>query len=165
MARIDALLEEFTREARTARRHLERLPEEHFSWRPHAKSFTAGELAGHMAECVRWAEQVFAADELDVDPASYECVRPGSVASALEAFDAAVDGARLAMEGTADRDASQPWRMSMRGAVMFEKRREAAFRDMSLSHLIHHRGQLTVYLRLLDVPLAGTYGPTADDRG
>ena len=163
MPRIDALLEEFTREVRTARRHLERLPEEHFGWRPHAKSFTAGELGSHMADCVRWAEQVFAVDELDMDPATYEPVRSDSVTSALAAFDAAVEGALRAMGGTADRDATQPWRVRVHGAVFLEKEREAAFRDISLSHLIHHRGQFTVYLRLLDVPLAGTYGPTADE--
>ena len=165
MPRIDALLEEFAREARAARKHLERLPAEHYGWRPHAKSFTAGQLGGHMAECVRWAEQVFAGDELDVDPATYAPIRAGSVASLLDAFDAAVEGALRAMAATADRDATQPWRMKLRGSMLFEKEREAAFRDLSLSHLIHHRGQFTVYLRLLDVPVAGTYGPTADERG
>lgn len=163
MPRIEALIEEFAREARTARTHVERLPAEHFDWRPHARSFTAGQLASHMVDCVRWAEQVFAADVLDMDPATYEPVRADSVASVLDAFDAAVEGALRAMNGTADRDASQLWRVRMHGAVFLEKGREAALRDLSLSHLIHHRGQFTVYLRLLDVPVAGTYGPTADD--
>ena len=163
MSRADALTAEFAREAAATRRHLERLPQEHLGWRPHAKSFTAGQLGGHITECVRWAEQVFASDALDMDPSTYEVIRADSVASLLDVFDAAVERTIRAMEETSDRDAAQPWRMSMNGAVLFEKDREAAFRDLSLSHLIHHRGQLTVYLRLLDVPLVGTYGPTADE--
>ncbi len=164
MTRIDALLNEFTHETRTARQHLERLPEEHFGWRPHPKSFTAGQLGGHMTECIRWAEQVFAQDELDMDPTAYKVIRPGSVASLLDAFDATLESAIRAMASSGDRDVTQPWRMKLNGSLLFEKDRESAFRDMSLSHLIHHRGQFTVYLRLLDIPLVGTYGPTADQK-
>lgn len=164
MARIDVLLGDFAREARTTRRHLERLPDERFDWRPHPKSFTGGELAGHLVECLRWAERVFVADAFDFSPATYERVRANTVAEVLAAFDAAVEAALQAMANTADRDAEQRWRMSRDGVVFFERDREAAFRDLSLNHLIHHRGQFTVYLRLLDVPLVGTYGPTADER-
>ncbi len=165
MPRIDVLREEFARETRIARRHIERLPDAHLGWRPHAKSFTAGQLAGHITECARWAEQVFAGDELDMNPATYVPLRADTVAAALDTFDATVEGALRAMAGTADREVTQQWRMKLNGAVLFEKDREAAFRDLSFSHLIHHRGQFTVYLRLLDVPLAPTYGPTADGRG
>ena len=164
MSRRDTLIAEFTRETQTARRDLTRVPEAQFDWRPHAKSFTCGQLGGHIAECVRWAEHIFAGDELDMDPAAYVPIRPGTPAALLDAFDAAVEGAVRAMRESADEDVAQPWVMRLRGKTLFEKDRESAYRDMALSHLIHHRGQLTVYLRLLNVPLAGTYGPTADTR-
>jgi uncharacterized damage-inducible protein DinB len=164
MTRLDALLTELTHETATARRHLERLPDAHFDWRPHPKSFTAGRLACHIVDCVRWTPSIFSADELDLDERPYRPFLATSVASLLEGFDVEVDTATRAMASAADTGASLPWRLKMRGKVWFEKPREDVFRDMTLSHLIHHRGQLSVYLRLLDVPVPGSYGPTADDR-
>lgn len=82
----------------------------------------------------------------------------------LAGLDAQVEAAREAMARSEDQDADRPWQMRLQGKTLFGKDRESAFRDLSLSHLVHHRGQLTVYLRLLDVPLVGTYGPTADQR-
>jgi len=78
MTRVDVLLAELTHETRTARKHLERLPGEHFTWRPHAKSFTAGQLASHIVDCIRWTEPIFGADELDMDPAAYRPFRASS---------------------------------------------------------------------------------------
>jgi uncharacterized damage-inducible protein DinB len=164
MTRTDTLLAEFAHETATARRHLERLPDARFQWRPHAKSFTAGELAAHMVDCIRWVEPTFSADQLDLDPKAYQPCDAQSVAALLEAFDREVARATQAMASAADTSATQPWRLTMRGNVWFEKPREAVFRDMTLSHLVHHRGQFSVYLRLLDVPVPGSYGPTADDR-
>jgi len=164
MTRIDSLLAEFAHETQTARKHLERLPNHQFSWRPHVKSFTAGQLASHMVDCVRWVEPIFAADELDMDRRAYKPFGATSVEALLETFDAEVARAKQAMASAADTTATQPWRLKMRGKVWFEKPREAVFRDMTLSHLVHHRGQFSVYLRLLEVPVPGSYGPTADDR-
>jgi uncharacterized damage-inducible protein DinB len=164
MTRIDALLAEFTHETTTARKHLERLPVHQFEWRPHPKSFTAGQLASHIVDCVRWVEPIFAADELDMDTMGYKPFNAKTMETLLDAFDGDVAKARQAMEKAADTDATQPWRLRMRGTVWFEKPREAVFRDMTLSHLVHHRGQFSVYLRLLDVPVPGSYGPTADDK-
>ncbi len=87
-----------------------------------------------------------------------------SPATLLETFDLEVAKAKQVMASTADTSATQPWRFMMNGKVRFEKPREAVFRDMTLSHLVHHRGQFSVYLRLLEVPVPGSYGPTADDR-
>jgi uncharacterized damage-inducible protein DinB len=164
MTRLDALVAELAHETATTRTHLERLPGDQFDWRPHPKSFTAGQLASHMIDCIRWVEPTFAADELDMDPGAYRPFRAASVTALLEAFDAEVDKARQVMAGAADTSVAQPWRLKMRGKVWFEKPREAVFRDMTLSHLVHHRGQFSVYLRLLDVAVPGSYGPTADDR-
>ena len=164
MARIETLLTELEHEARTTRRHLERLPEDRFDWRPHPKSFTGGQLASHLVECIRWTGPIFSTDELDMDPSTYRPFRATSSAVLLDAFDHEVDQAKQAIAQAVDREATGLWRLQMHGKVLFEKPREAVFRDMTLSHLVHHRGQLSVYLRLLDVPVPGSYGPTADER-
>lgn len=163
MTRLESLLAEFARETKTARRHLERLPPGQFEWRPHTKSFTAGELGSHIVDCIRWIEPVFGADALDMDPSTYKPFAAKSVAALLEAYDAELARAQQVMSGSADTGAVQPWRLKVNGQVWFEKPREAVFRDLTLSHLVHHRGQLSVYLRLLDVPVPGSYGPTADE--
>jgi uncharacterized damage-inducible protein DinB len=163
MTRIDSLLAEFAHETATTRKHLERLPDDQFDWRPHAKSFTAGQLAAHMVGCILWTAPIFGGDELDMDTGAYKPCGATSVADLLEAFDAEVDQAKQAMANATDTSATQPWRLKLRGKVWFEKPREEVFRDMTLSHLIHHRGQFSVYLRLLEVPVPGSYGPTADE--
>lgn len=165
MTRLDFLLAELTHETATARRHLERLPPDQLAWRPHPRSSTAGQLASHLVDCLRWVEPVFAADELDMDRSAYKPFFTRSVTELLEVFDRDVATAKQAIASAADLEATQPWRLKMNGKVWFEKARELVFRDMTLSHLIHHRGQLSVYLRLLEVPVPGSYGPTADDGG
>lgn len=163
MRRSDLLLAELAHETATTRKHLERLPDGRFDWRPHAKSFSAGELASHIVECIRWTAPIFAADELDWDTGAFSPLRAASSADLLAAFDSEVANAKRAIEDAADKDASELWRLKMRGIVWFEKPRESVFRDMTLSHLVHHRGQLSVYLRLLGVAVPGSYGPTADE--
>jgi uncharacterized damage-inducible protein DinB len=164
MTRIDLLLAEPAHETQTARKHLERLPNDQLGWRPHAKSFTAGQLASHMVDCIRWTVSIFGADELDVDPSAYAPFVATSVAALLEAFDAEVVKATQAMASVADTSATHPGRLKMCGKMRFGKPRETVFRDFTLSHLVHHRGQFSVYLRLLEVPAPGSYGPTADER-
>jgi uncharacterized damage-inducible protein DinB len=163
MTRIEFLLAEFTHETETARTHLARLPADQFAWRPHVKSFTAGALGSHMVDCIRWIDPIFGADELDMDPATYTPFQAQSVAELLETFDSDVARAGQVIASAADTSAMQPWRLKVHGTVWFEKPREAVFRDMSLSHLVHHRGQLSVYLRLLGIPVPESYGPTADE--
>jgi uncharacterized damage-inducible protein DinB len=163
MARIDTLLTELEREARTTRKHLARLPDDKFAWRPHAKSFSGGDLACHLVDCIGWTESIFNADEYAMDTAAYQPFSADSQLALLEGFDRAVVRARQAMSAAGDREAAQPWRLRINGKVWFEKPRETVFRDMALNHLIHHRGQLSVYLRLLEIPVPGTYGPTADE--
>ena len=165
MTRLEALQAELAHESRTARKHIERLPEERVDWRPHAKSFTAGELGSHMVDCIRWVGPIFEANEMDMDPAAYQPFRATTVSELLEGFDTEVEMALGAMVRSTDAGAAEPWRLKMHGKVWFEKPREAVFRDMTLSHLVHHRGQFSVYLRLLDVAVPGSYGPTADEVG
>jgi uncharacterized damage-inducible protein DinB len=155
---------ELEHEAKTTRRHLERLPDEHFAWRPHVKSFTAGGLASHIVTCVSLAETVLGSEELDVDPAAYQPYRAGSARELLEAFDRHVARGLELLAATNDEGLATPWRLKFRGVLRFERPRAVVFRDFTLSHLVHHRGQFTVYLRLLDIPVPGSYGPTADER-
>jgi uncharacterized damage-inducible protein DinB len=163
MTRIEFLLAEFAHETETARKHLERLPADQFEWRPHARSFTAGQLGSHMIDCIRFVEPIFGADELDMDPADYKPFQATSVAVLLETFDTDVARAKQVIASAADTSAMQPWALKAQGTVWFEKPREAVFRDMALSHPVHHRGQFSVYLRLLEVPVPESYGPTADE--
>ena len=163
MPRINVLIAELEHEARTTRRHLERLKDDQFDWRPHAKSYTAGQLASHLVDCLWWTTPIFAVEELDLDREAYRPVSAASSVELLARFDEEANKAKSAMNATLDRAATGLWKLKMGGKVWFEKPREAAFRDMTFNHLIHHRGQFTVYLRLLDVPVPGTYGPTADD--
>jgi uncharacterized damage-inducible protein DinB len=163
MTTADALRSEFDREMRATRRHFERLPDDRLEWRPHPKSFTAGELASHIVECVRWTEAIFSADEFNVDPATFATYRGASAAELLQTFDADVARCARLLAAADEASISSPWRMKIRGVVRFERPRSVVFRDFTLSHLIHHRGQLSVYLRLLEVPVPGAYGPTADE--
>ena len=163
MTMIDSLRREFAHEAQTTRRHLERLPDDKLDWRPHEKSYTAAALASHIVECVGWADSIFTEDEIDMDPATFKPYMATSVADLLETFDKTVAKGTHAMARADDATVTLPWRLKIMGRVRFEKSRADVFRDFTLSHLIHHRGQLTVYLRLLNVPVPGSYGPTADE--
>jgi uncharacterized damage-inducible protein DinB len=161
----EVLAAEFSHEAATTRRHLERIPDDKLEWRPHEKSFTLGALGAHIAECVGWARSICGGEEYNFDPATYQPIAATSNAALLAAFDERVAAGAQAMARITDADLMTPWRLAIRGKVRFEKPKVVVLRDFTLSHLVHHRGQLTVYLRLLNVPVPGSYGPTADERG
>ncbi|MEK7830429.1 MAG: DinB family protein [Acidobacteriota bacterium] len=164
MKMIESLMMEFDHEAQTTRKHLERLPNDKLNWQPHEKSFTAGALASHIVECVGWGDSIFSLDEFDFDPATYKPYEVTSVADLLKTFDDNVANCKRALAGAADAILMQPWRFKIMGKLWFEKPKSVVFRDFTLSHLIHHRGQFSVYLRLLNVPVPGSYGPTADEQ-
>jgi uncharacterized damage-inducible protein DinB len=163
MSEIESLVRELDAEAKTTRRHIERLPDDKLGWRPHPKSYTAGELACHLLDCIRWTERIFTSGEVDVDPATFPVCRAESIAELLATFDADVARCRQALAAAADDDLDRPWRLELKGRQLFERPKRLVFRDFVVKHLAHHRGQLTVYLRLLDLPVAPTYGPTADE--
>lgn len=158
-----SLMPEFASEMRSTRRLLERLPPDRLAWRPHPKSFTAGGLAGHLVDCVRWVEAIVAHDTFDIDPATYQPCQATSVPALLAAFDDRVRRATGLLSEAAPSVAEVTWRLTVRGVPRVERPKGEALRDFTLHHVIHHRGQLSVYLRLLDVPVPGVYGPTADD--
>lgn len=164
MTTIASLAAEFDHEVSTTRKHLERLPGDRLDWRPHQKSFTARELASHIVDCVSWADSILGKPEFDIDPATFVAYKADSPVELLTTFDRKVADGKRVLAAATDGDLTQPWRLKIAGRVRFERPRAAVFRDFCLSHLIHHRGQFSVYLRLLEVPVPGSYGPTADDR-
>ena len=163
MKTIDSLLKEFEHEAQTTRKHLERLPDGKLGWRPHEKSFTAAGLASHITECVGWTEVIFNENEYNFDPATYRPYVAKSTADLLKTFDDNVAKGRQALAAATEGSLEQPWSLKIMGRVQFEKPRADVFRDFALSHVIHHRGQFSVYLRLLDIAVPGSYGPSADE--
>lgn len=161
---IDSLRLEFEHEAQTTRKHLERLPEEKLEWQPHEKSFTAVGLASHIVECVGWTDAIFNLDEFNFDPATFKPYQAKSVADLLETFESNVQKGKQALAEAREATLDQPWRLKVAGRLLFERSRADVVRDFVLSHVIHHRGQLSVYLRLLEVPVPGSYGPSADEQ-
>jgi uncharacterized damage-inducible protein DinB len=164
MTLIDSLIAEFDHEAQTTRKHLERLPADKLDWRPHEKSFTAVALASHITEMIGWADAILNQNELDFDPATYKPYQAASVTDLLKTFDDNVAKGKQALAGANDDTLSQSWSFKIMGRVRFERSRAAVLRDFAFSHIIHHRGQFSVYLRLLNVPVPGSYGPSADEQ-
>ena len=161
---IEWLATQFDQEMKTTRRHLERLPADKLDWRPHEKSYTAGALASHIVECVGWTTDIFTKNEVNFDPATYKPYLAGSTSELLEAFEKGVTDGKRALEATDDEAAMQLWSLKIGGKPLFERPKIDVFRDFTLCHLIHHRGQYSVYLRLLNVPVPSSYGPTADEQ-
>jgi uncharacterized damage-inducible protein DinB len=164
MKQIDSLIQEFEHEAQTTRKHLERLPENKLDWRPHEKSFTTGELASHITEMVGWTVAILNQHGFDFDPATYKPYLATSLADLIKTFDDNVAKGKKALADATDETLEQPWSLKIMGRVQFEKPKADVLRDFALSHMIHHRGQLSVYLRLLNVAVPGSYGPSADEQ-
>jgi uncharacterized damage-inducible protein DinB len=165
MKLIDSLIQEFEHEAQTTRKHLERLPEDKLAWRPHEKSFTASGLASHIVECIGWTDAIFNLDEFNFDPATYKPYQATSVADLLKTLESNVQKGKQALVEVTEATLEEPWRLTVAGRLLFERSRSAVLRDFVLSHVIHHRGQFSVYLRLLNIPVPGSYGPSADEQG
>lgn len=158
---VEAILNEFREEAPATRRVLERIPEDKLSWKPHPKSRSLGELATHVANLFGMAEKIATSDEFAAGSGA-----PAVVNSAGEiraTFEKNVRGGEEALSKMTDQEALKSWRLVFRGKELVRKTRVAALRTNLLNHIYHHRGQLSVYLRLLDVPVPVVYGPTADE--
>jgi uncharacterized damage-inducible protein DinB len=162
---LDALLPEFDHEMATTRRLLDRVPEEKLSWKPHEKSMTLGQLAGHLANIPYWCSATLAYTVLDLDAIPDARPKaPPSRAGLLEEFDRKVAAARAKLTETTDPGFLAPWTLKKGPQELFTMPRISAIRSFVMNHSIHHRGQLSVYLRLNDVPLPPIYGPTADEQ-
>jgi uncharacterized damage-inducible protein DinB len=166
MAIAEAFLPEFDQEAAGVRRTLERVPADKFEWRPHEKSGTMIWLAGHLANLPQWATLTMAADELDLAPGGEPMPLPPTPASVEElvaTFDRHAAEARAAIAGASDAEFMTPWSLLNNGTVLMTLPKAAVVRSFVMNHLIHHRAQLGVYLRLNDVPVPSIYGPSADE--
>lgn len=163
MGLCEPLAAELRREAATTRRLLARVPEESFGWRPHEKSMPLGRLAGHVAELPSLIGPVLTQPELDFAAGGFRPFVPSSVAELLEKFDGNVAAAAELLRNQPDDRMHESWRLRSGDRVIAEMPRAAVVRYIGLNHIVHHRGQLSVYLRLLDVPLPSIYGPSADE--
>ena len=166
MAIAEVLLPEFDQEAAGARRTLERVPADKFEWRPHEKSGTMIWLAGHLANLPSWAAVTMSGDQLDVAPGGKPMPPPPTPASVDElvaTFDRCAAEARAALAGASDADFMKPWSLLNNGKVMMTLPKAAVIRSFVMNHLVHHRAQLGVYLRMNDVPVPSIYGPSADE--
>ena len=164
----DALLPEFDHEMANTRKMLERIPQEKWDWRPHPKSWTTRELATHIATIPSWMADTIEKDSFDFAPVGGEPYKPpvfDATQEALAAFDKGVAGARAALVPAEDGDLMKDWALLAGGRVIFSMPRVACIRGFVMNHLVHHRGQLAVYLRLCDVAVSGMYGPSADETG
>ncbi|MGO4885994.1 MAG: DinB family protein [Bryobacteraceae bacterium] len=151
----------------STRRTLERVPEDKYGWKPHEKSMTMGRLATHIAELAAWAPTTLETESLDFAPPGappYQPKTAGSRAELLAEFDKAVASAHAAIAAASDEQLSVNWTLLAGGHQIFSMPRIAVLRSMVMNHMIHHRGQLTVYLRLNDVPVPSLYGPSADEQ-
>ncbi len=163
---LEYYVPEFDHEMQTTRAVLARVPEAHAEWRPHPKSTPLGQLAQHIANLVGFGELILTATERDVHPPGGSPVATVAFTTSealLASFDLNVAATRAALLRTPEADLLVPWSLKRQGVAFFTLPRAAVLRSFLLSHVIHHRGQLSVYLRLLDVPLPPIYGPTADE--
>ncbi len=158
---IEAMQAEFREEMPAVRRILERVPTEKIAWRPHAKSRTLGELALHVANLPGMAEKIISQDEFSPGGGTPTVVT--SAEQVREAFEKNAALGEKALAGLTEERARGDWRLVFQGKELLRKPRIAALRTNMLNHLYHHRGQLSVYLRLLDVKVPVVYGPTADE--
>jgi uncharacterized damage-inducible protein DinB len=162
MTMSQELLSEFDPEMKRTRKALERLPDDRFDWKPHAKSTSAGRLAGHIAELPGFSAGIMKTESLSLGNSDANPAPMKNCAEVLALFDKNAAEAREAIAAATDDYLSQQWHLSFQGKKMFEAPRAAALRS-SIRHLVHHRGQLTVYLRLNDIPVPAIYGPSADE--
>jgi uncharacterized damage-inducible protein DinB len=162
---VELLLPEFDAEMACTRRALAAVPEEKFGWRPHAKSFTMQALAGHVAELPSWTSEVLGRERFDVTGANQPentNFKPSCTQQMLERFEDWVAKARRDLAVATDDAMQQEWVMTWDGYEIVRLPRYQAIRKWSLNHMVHHRAQLGVYLRLNDVKVPGVYGPSAD---
>jgi len=161
MQLADAILTELVHEMAITRRLLERAPDAEFAWAPHEKSMTLGRLATHIAEIPGWVGRIVTMPGFDLGGEHAPQTAPAT-AEVLAMFDAGVSLAMQALTPLSDETLLESWRLTKRGQLVLEMSRIGMVRMLLLNHLIHHRGQLSVYLRLCNVPLPSIYGPSAD---
>ena len=166
MALRDALLPEFEHEMSTTRKTLERVPEDKVNWKPHDTSMAMGRLAGHIAEMAGFVAATFQGASFDFAPPGGTPMQPTVMTSRkqlLEIFDKNVASAKATISKASDEELYKTWTLLNGGKTIFAMPRIQVLRSMILNHMIHHRGQLSVYLRMNQVPVPSIYGPSGDE--
>lgn len=158
-----ALTAEMEREAAATRKCLERIPAEKFDFKPHEKSMTLGRLASHIAEMIGWTPATLQNSELDFAKMDYKPYEPPSTADLLEFFDKNLAEALDILKNTTDEVFIENWTMRNGETIYFTQPKVTVMRSFVMNHIVHHRGQLSVYLRLNDIPVPAIYGPSADE--
>ena len=159
----EAILPEYDHEMSTTRKTLERVPEDKFSWKPHEKSMTLGRLASHVAELPGFLNSILTMDEFDFTKGHYKPSLAKTPEELISLFQEKLDEVIHTLENTSDEKMNANFTLRSGDHVIASVPRTVAVRAMALNHLIHHRGQIAVYLRLLDIPVPGLYGPSADE--
>jgi len=160
---IDPVLAELAHESATTRRLLDRVPERHLAWKPHEKSMTLGRLATHIAEIPGWVGSIVEKDEFDIAAGGYVPPTIDRVPEIVAMFDGSVAAATETLKRQSNDRLLAKWQLKKKGQLVVEMPRMGMIRTLLMNHLIHHRGQLSVYLRLQNVALPSIYGPTADE--
>ena len=158
-----ALIAEMEQEASTARKCLERVPAEKFDWKPHEKSMSFGRLASHVADMFGWTPATLQQPELDFAKFDFKPFEPTTTEALVEYLDKNVAEAIETLRNTPDAAFMENWTMRNGEQIYFTMPKIAVMRSFVMNHIIHHRGQLTVYLRLNDIPVPSIYGPSADE--
>ncbi|HMS63727.1 MAG TPA: DinB family protein [Ignavibacteria bacterium] len=159
----EALLAELQFEAQSTRKMLEVIPDDKLTWKPHDKSMTLQSLASHIVEIPLWAVETIDKDELDFATSDYKTKTGNSSKELVEMFDANLAKAVESLKNTSDETLMKNWKMRAGDVIYMDMPKFQVMRGFILNHNVHHRGQLSVYLRLNNVPLPGVYGPTADE--
>lgn len=159
-----AFLGELEHEAQNNIKTFERLPEDKFEWQPHEKSMSLISLATHIAYTIGWTVPTLTQSELDLGKIDFQPKKITDVKSLVEYHNENLQAAKEAIQNTSDSAFMESWKLLNNGQVIFELPKAAVLRSMVFNHMYHHRGQLTVYLRLLDLPVPGIYGPSADEQ-
>ena len=159
-----SLIAELQMESASTRKMLERVPTEKNAWKPHEKSMALGNLAAHVADLPGWISMTLTTDGLDLATIDYKPMIAETAEELVAHLDKQVSGAVAALENSSPEEFHKMWTLRNGEHVIFSLPKIAVLRGSALNHIVHHRGQLSVYLRMLDVPVPGMYGPSADER-
>ena len=163
MSIAETLIPEYDHEVGTTRKLLERVPDGKFDWKPHDRSMSLGELASHLATMLSWGTATINQPEFDLS-APFTPSSLNTRADLLASFDKEAGATRAALAAASDAVLMTAWSLKKNGKTLFTMPKAGVLRSFVMNHMIHHRGQLSVYLRLNDVPLPSMYGPSADER-
>ncbi|HWJ91617.1 MAG TPA: DinB family protein [Flavisolibacter sp.] len=161
--RSESIIRELEHEAGQTRKMLQRVPMDEKDWKPHEKSMSLGRLATHVAELPRWITMTLTTKELDLMNPPWKTNKAGTTSELVALHDESMRMAVDALKSATDDAMMEKWSLRRGEQVFFSMPRISVIRTMSMNHIIHHRGQLSVFLRLLGVPVPGKYGPSADD--